>query len=65
MSTTWPIPLVCLESSDKTIPKAACRPAILSPILKLGRIGASPGTPFTYRNPLIPSHTDANPGLCE
>ena len=30
-----------------TMPSAVCSPAMVSPRLRLGRIGASPGLPFT------------------
>ena len=66
-STTWPLSFSfssCLMYAMQT-PKAAWMPANVSPRLKLGRTGNSPGTPLRYLNPPNPSQTDANPGFLE
>ena len=67
VSITWPRPAGSFRRRTQamTIPKAVCRPARVSPILRLGLTGGPSGKPLTYRNPPKPSQTEAKPGRRE
>ena len=62
-SITCPFPSFCLCIMAKSIPKAAWIQASVSPILRLGLTGGSPGTPFTNLSPPNASQTEANPAF--